>query len=147
MAIREMPADEERVPLAIPLEKLCFLIVKAREFDAEVPREDGEDGSNPSDDGAVGVLEDAPDNPAFEELTSILDDLDEDERTEVLALVWLGRGDAGPGDWPALLEEARAVHDWRETSYLTGIPQLGDLLEEGLAALGYSCQDFEIGRL
>ena len=32
-------------------------------------------------------------------------------------------------------------------SYLLGIPQLGDFLEEGLSMLGYSCEDYEIGRL
>jgi hypothetical protein len=28
-----------------------------------------------------------------------------------------------------------------------GMPALGDYLEEGLSALGYSCEDFEIDRL
>lgn len=143
----EEPAEEERAPLATSLKKLCFMIVKAREFDAEVPSDEGEAGSNPADDREVSVLEDSAENTVFEELTAALDGLDDDERTEVLALVWLGRGDGGADDWPALLEEARAVQNRRETAYLTGIPQLGDLLEEGLAALGYSCREYEIGRL
>ena len=28
-----------------------------------------------------------------------------------------------------------------------GIPTLGDLLEEGLSQLGYSCEEYEINRL
>jgi hypothetical protein len=30
---------------------------------------------------------------------------------------------------------------------LTGLPLLGDYLEEGLAAFGENCQDFDIGRM
>ena len=33
--------------LTIPLEKLAFIIVKAREYDAEVPPVDEESGSKP----------------------------------------------------------------------------------------------------
>jgi hypothetical protein len=28
-----------------------------------------------------------------------------------------------------------------------GIPMLGDLLEEGLSAIGYSCNDYDLGHL
>lgn len=145
--IREMAADEERPVLDISVEKLCYLIVKAREYDAKVPGEDGEAGSNPSDDLEVSVLEDTPEDGVAEELSSALDALNDDEKIEVLALVWLGRGDYDPEDWPSALDEATKVHDWRETGYLLGIPQLGDLLEDGLAKLGYSCEEFEVGRL
>lgn len=145
--VREMAADEERPALDISVEKLCYLIVKAREYDAKVPGDDGEDGSNPSDDQEVTVLEVTPENGITEELTSALDALNEDEKIEVLALVWLGRGDYDAEDWPSAIDEATNVHNRRETEYLLGIPQLGDLLEDGLAKLGYSCEEFEIGRL
>jgi hypothetical protein len=32
-------------------------------------------------------------------------------------------------------------------TYLLGMPQLGDFLEEGLSLLGYSIEEFEEGRL
>lgn len=142
---REMPSDAELPALEIPLEKLCFLIIKAREFDAKVPADD--DASNPSDDKEVAVLEEAPDDAVLDELTAAIDGLNDDERAEVLALVWLGRGDATADGWPELLAEARTVHDWRETPYMVGIPQLGDLLEEGMSMLGRSCDDVALGHL
>lgn len=145
--VREMAADEDRPDLNISVEKLCFLIVKAREYDAKVPGDDGENGSNPSDDREVSVLEETSENGVAEELSSALDGLNDDEKIEVLAMVWLGRGDYEAEDWPNALEEATKVHNWRETQYLLGIPQLGDLLEDGLAKLGYSCEEFEVGRL
>jgi hypothetical protein len=35
--------------LTIPLEKLAYIVTKAREFDAEVPQVDEDSGSNPSE--------------------------------------------------------------------------------------------------
>ena len=133
--------------LAIPLEKLAYIIVKAREYDAEVPPVDDESGSNPSDDADRDVLEATPDNPTAQELADAINSLSELQRVELLALTWLGRGDYGKDEWREALREAYRVHDERETEYLIGTPLLADYLEEGLAQLGYSIDDYEIGRL
>ena len=133
--------------LIIPLEKLAYIITKAREFDAQVPPVDDDSGSNPSDDAEWDVLEAGADNPAHQELVDALNSLTDPERVEVLALTWLGRGDYGKEDWREVLEEARRIHDEKETEYLVGTPLLSDYLEEGLSQLGYSIEDFEIGRM
>ena len=133
--------------LIIPLEKLAYIIIKAREFDADVPTVDDDSGSNPSDDAEWDVLESGSDNPAHQELVDALNSLTDPERVEVLALTWLGRGDYGKEDWREVLEEARRIHDEKETEYLVGTPLLADYLEEGLSQLGYSIEDFEIGRM
>ena len=79
--------------LAIPLERLAFIIAKAREFDAEVPVEpDAATGSDGPDDDEREVLLDTPDNPTEEELRDAIDGLGPPERHELLALMWLGRG-------------------------------------------------------
>jgi hypothetical protein len=132
--------------LIIPLEKLAYIITKAREFDAQVPPVDDDSGSNPSDDAEWDVLEAGADNPAHQELVDALNSLTDPERIEVLALTWLGRGDYGKEDWREVLEEAGRIHDEKETEYLVGTPLLSDYLEEGLSQLGYSIEDFEIGR-
>ena len=133
--------------LIIPLEKLAYIITKAREFDAQVPPVDDDSSSNPSDDAEWDVLEAGADNPAHQELVDALNSLTDPERVEVLALTWLGRGDYGKEDWREVLEEARRIHDEKETEYLVGTPLLADYLEEGLSQLGYSIEDFEIGRM
>jgi len=133
--------------LTISLEKLAYIIVKAREYDAEVPPTDPDSGSNPSDDADLAVLEDTPENPTCQELTDALNSLSDLERIELLALMWLGRGDYGKEEWRDALLEARRLHDEKETGYLVGTPLLGDYLEEGLSQLGYSIEDYEIGRL
>lgn len=124
--------------LATPRDKLAYIVVKAREFDAEVEPEGLEGGSNPSDDQEIGILEATPDNPTLAELRTALEDLNDDEITEVLALVWLGRGDYSGREWKQAVEAAREAHDERAVPYLLETPQLGDLLEQGLAELGYS---------
>ena len=133
--------------LTIPLEKLAFITIKAREFDAEVPPVDEDSGSNPSDDAERDVLEFGADNPTYQELVDAIDSLSDRERIELLALAWLGRGDYAKEEWSEVLEEARRVHDEKETQYLVGTPLLADYLEEGLSELGYSLEDFEIGRM
>jgi Protein of unknown function (DUF3775) len=132
--------------LVIPLERLAFIIAKAREFDAEVPVEpDAASGSDPPDDDERQVLLDTPDNPTEEELRGAIDGLGPLERQELLALTWLGRGDYDADSWPEALREARESTIASVTDYLVGTPLLGDYLEEGASALGLSLADFERG--
>ncbi len=131
--------------LATPLDKLAYLIVKAREFDVQVEPEGLEEGSNPADDQQMGILEATADNPSRAELRAALADLNDDEITEVLALVWVGRGEFARSEWEEALAAARDAHDKRAVSYLLGTPQLGDLLEQGLAELGESILSEEEG--
>ena len=133
--------------LNIPLENLAFIIIKAREFDAEVPPVDEDSGSNPSDDAEWDVLQASADNPTYQELVDAINGLNDPERIELLALTWLGRGDYAKEEWRDAVEEARRIHDEKETQYLVGTPLLADYLEEGLSQLGYSLEDYEIGRM
>ena len=133
--------------LATPLDLLTYIVIKAREFDAEVAPQELEEGSNASDDYNVGILEDTTDNPTRMELAAALEDLNDDQKTELLALVWLGRGDFTRREWPAALQAARDALNERSVSYLIETPQLADLMEQGLAELGYSLLDEEKDRL
>ncbi|HTV88332.1 MAG TPA: DUF3775 domain-containing protein [Stellaceae bacterium] len=134
--------------LATPLETLAFIIIKAREYDAgEEVEADVDSGSNPADDGEIDVLEENPDNPVRQELVDAIAGLSEPQRLEVLALMWLGRGDYAKEEWREAVREARRLHDGKEAEYLVSTPLLGSFLEEGLSQLGYSIDDYEIGRL
>jgi hypothetical protein len=58
--------------LSISTEKICFVVLKAREFDVkDADTSSDEDGSNPVDDRMVDVLEDRPDDPVDQE-TAVL---------------------------------------------------------------------------
>ena len=130
--------------LALPLHKLAFIIVKAREYDAEITADpDALSGSNPADDGEIEILGDTPDNPTEQELRDAIDGLNVAERQELLALLWLGRGDYDAETWPEALREAHDRMNETETDYFLGTPLLADYLEEGANALGLSLEDFE----
>ena len=133
--------------LTIPLETLAFIIIKAREYDVEDVETDEDSGSNPIDDNEADVLEENPDNPVRQELVDAIQGLSEPQRIELLALAWLGRGDYGKEEWREALHEAADAHDEKEAEYLASTPLLASFLEEGLAQLGYSIDDYEIGRL
>lgn len=124
--------------LALPVDTLAFIIGKAREFDVQVEVDDPNPGSNPSDDRQLEVLESYGDNPAELELAQVLTDLNNDQQAELLALLWVGRGDFSRDSWPEALRAARAARNERIVRYFLGTPMLGDLIEEGLAELGLS---------
>src|ERR1700681_1416269 len=130
--------------LSISTEKICFVVMKAREFDVkDVDTSFDDDGSNPADDAMTEVLEDRPDDPVDQELVAFIEAMSEDEQVDLVTLTWLGRGDGGLEDWDDLRAEAARVHNRRTASYLLGIPLLPDFLEEALAAFGRSCEEFE----
>jgi hypothetical protein len=140
-------ADGGDTDLAISPEKVCFVIMKAREYDAKEGVVEPDPGSNPSDDKDVEVLEDYGNDPVVEEITSLINSLSVDEQIDLVTLAWLGRDDNTVEDRDALRAEAADAHNERTAEYLLGMPNLGDLLEEGLSMLGYSCEDYEMGRL
>ena len=129
--------------LQISPAKVCFFIQKAREFDVKDVVTDEGSGSNASDDAMLAVLEDHGDDPTYTELRMFINALTEDEQVDLVALVWLGRGDGEIADWDDLREEAARLHNNRTAQYLLGKPMLADHLEEGLAQLGYSPEDYE----
>ncbi|MBX6369956.1 MAG: DUF3775 domain-containing protein [Rhodospirillales bacterium] len=130
--------------LNLPLDTLGFIIAKAREFDAETAPVDEDSGSNPSDDAERDILEDTEDNPTRVELVDAIDSLSNLQKVELLALMWLGRGDFAKEEWRDALAEAERAHDEKTTDYLVGTPMLADYLEEGLLQLGYTIEGSEI---
>ena len=140
-----MEPEETSDQLTISLEQAFFIIVKAREFDEQVESTDPDSGSNPADDREVDVLEEGADNPVQQELEEALDALNVDQQLDLIALTWLGRGEYS--SFTEAREEASDMRDKHIPEYLIGTPKLGDFLEEGLAQLGYSLEDFERDRL
>lgn len=130
--------------LSISLETVCRIIIRAREYEAQVPAVDPDDGSNPTDDGDVEVLEDENNSAVEEELRAIIDDLAEDEQQELIALVMVGRGTFDGTEWDDAMETAS--DEMRDAAdYLLGVPMLAGFLDAGLAAFDLSCDD--IGQL
>jgi hypothetical protein len=133
--------------LSISPEKVCFIVVKAREFDVKDIVTIPDEASNATDDKMISVLEDHRDDPVLAELTGFINALTADEQIDLVAMAWLGRGDASIDEWDELRAEAARAHNKRSASYLLGMPLVSDHLEEALSQFGGSCEEFERGRL
>ena len=127
----------------ISTDKVCYLVIKAREFDVKVGVEEPDPGGNPSDSGSIEVLQDYNEDPTYQEIKTFVDDLNEDEQIDLVALLWIGRGDYTVDEWNDACEEARRARDehGHTADYLLGAPLLGDFLEEALSLFGESCED------
>src|SRR5262245_53993185 len=92
--------------LSIATDKICFVIAKAHEFDAKDVMTEPDPGSNPIDDGMCAVLEDHPDDPVMAELAQFIHAMSEDEKADLVTMLWIGRGDGTLADWNELRAEA-----------------------------------------
>ena len=126
--------------LSIPLETVCRIVIRAREYEAQVPETDPDDGSNPTDDGDLEVLEDDEDSAVEEELRSVIDDLADDEQAELIALALVGRGTYDASEWDDAMDAASEETDDAAT-YLLDMGMLAAYLDAGLAAFDLSCAD------
>ena len=108
--------------LNISLEKVCFVIAKARELDVKVAPEELDDASD--EDMMQRILEDYADDPTFEELRSFLLGQNDDELEELLGLAWLGRGDFKVEEWRDGLGRVGDVRQYHTADYLLGTPLL-----------------------
>jgi len=131
-----------KVPnLSISPEKVFFIVAKARQSDSKATESDLV--SDLSDDDVVYGLEDHSKGTDRSELSGFIRGLNIDEQIDLVALMWLGRGDGDLENWRDLREEASRAHNNRTASYLIGTPMLADYLEEALSQFGKSFEDFE----
>ena len=119
---------------------VCRLIALARAFHAKEDVVIPQAPTSPSDDWALQALADHEDDDVFEEFKSIVDDLEPDQQQQVVALLWLGRGDADLEDWEALLQQACDSWNTRTAEYLIAHPYLAEHLANALDLQGYECE-------
>jgi len=135
--------DDLPIELNISIEKIRDIVLLAREFDfAEFP-DDPDPGSEPDAVADPETILDDGEDPTEAELREMIDDLNEDGRIDLIALVWVGRGDFGRAEWQEARGLARERQEKKASDYLLGMPTLSDYLEEGLAALGHAGIDDE----
>jgi len=128
--------------LTIRPETAFFILLKAREFDEKVEQTDPDSGSNPSDDNGIDVLEDTPEDATYDELSGAIDALSDDELFDLIALIWVGRGDFSLAEWKDARAGAADITRERASHYVTAQPTVSDDLEEGLSQFGYSLADY-----
>jgi hypothetical protein len=129
------------VRLHIRLETLCSLIALAREFQAKEDVVIPEAPDSPTEDWAMQVLADHIDDYSLAEFRGIVGDMSERQRAELVALMWLGRGDYSIDEWEQAVDDALGDFSIRAGEYVIAHPMISDYLEEGLIAHGLSCEE------
>ncbi|MCJ2057534.1 DUF3775 domain-containing protein [Methylobacterium sp. J-048] len=122
----------------IPVETVTDIVLRLRAIDVKEGDTDPDSGSNPIDDGSTDVLTSGTDDATESEVRGAIAGLDDDARAELLALLYIGRGDMEPEEWGEAVRFARERESVGEGAVkeLLSAPDAGDLLEEGLDAMG-----------
>jgi len=127
--------------LDVNVDTICFLIQKARAFHAQEEVSIPEQPLNATDDWAVQVLANHRDDPTYQEFITTVRDLEPDQQANLVALMWIGRGDFEDDEWDDALEQAMEESTAYTAEYLITKPLLSDYLESALNQLGFSCDE------
>jgi hypothetical protein len=127
--------------LNINPDTVCYIILKLREFQAKEAVVIPEVPISSSDDWALQVLANHVDDPCAQEIKATVDDLEPDQQTTLVALMWLGRGDFLLDEWKAaMVTAAESMTDITDpAAYLLSHPLVADYLMEGLIQHGRGC--------
>jgi len=129
--------------LRISVEKVCALIEAARELAGKVPSTAG-DRTTTGDDSRLATIDEPEgigedEDARRRETVEFIAGLNVEEQTDLLALIWLGRGDYDIDDWDEAVAEAEARIAARDPDYMIGDAALPEYLGDGVEAFGLTC--------
>lgn len=81
--------------------------------------------------------------PGGQRLVNYVAAMNDDEKVNLVALVWIGRDSFTPDELEEAKQAARREATVPTEQYLSGIPSLAEHLENGLDALGIDVTDAE----
>lgn len=118
---------------------VAHVIVRAREIDTKVGRWD-----SPGDDAdAESILESRRGDATEAELRAFIEGFNDDEKAELVAIMWIGRETFDADEFDEAVRTARAEATTPTEDYLLGVPLLADYLEAGLEKLGVDVSELE----
>lgn len=121
--MNELPFDSEMIEELV----LRFNAVMAKEatdiFDL---------GGNATDDAVAESLQETEDDLSRDEITQAIESMNDEQKDALVALFWIGRGDASPAEWEDTKALARQQHEGLVSRYLLGQPEVGEFLTDGL---------------
>jgi len=124
---------------AITTRKVAYIAIRAREIDAKVGRWDSPGDTAEPDT----VLESRSGDATEKELREFIAGLNADEKAELVAIMWIGRGTFDAEEIDEAMATARQEATTPTEDYLLGVPNLADYLEDGLEKLGVDPNDEE----
>jgi hypothetical protein len=126
--------------LNINPEIVCFIISKAKEFHVKEEVTFNEDMPNSEYEyDWAQILADHEDDLSYYELKKVIEDLEPDQQVDLLALMYIGRGDFETSEWSEARKLAKENLAPNLTRYLLSKPLIADYLEKSLELLGCAC--------
>ncbi len=89
-------------------------------------------GGNASDDEVAAMLQETEGDLSRDEITQEIYSMNDEQKDALVALFWIGRGDAEPEQWEETKALARQQHEGLVSRYLLGQPEAGEFLTVGL---------------
>jgi len=120
---------------------VCDIIKKAREINIVGDLSLPEERDDLSDTEWKQALAEYQDDLSYLELKDLINELEPDQQENIIALMYVGRGDYTKNEWKAACQQARTVKQTSRADYLISKSMLADYLAEGLAAMGYDACD------
>jgi len=131
--------------LTIDIDFLRMLILKIRGIQVKEDVDIPEPGGNAANDEIPETLQDLPNDLSHEEVVEEIEGLSEGKQAELVALMWIGRGDAEAEEWTDMLQMAVERREVPTAQYLLDHPLVADFLAEGLDRLGYGSMVSDVG--
>ena len=127
----------EEISLSVPLDTVCYIVARMHDLQGkDASTLDGSDPNADDEDIEDAVLEDRRSDPVEIEVKSVISDLTDEAKYDLVALMWLGRDE---GDWAEMRMLAEQEHNTPTADYLCGTPLVADYLQNGLNMLGLDC--------
>lgn len=127
-----LSADDEEGPLNIASATVSYIIERTREAYADMP---------PPDDAEEDISEHRSFEADLSELGDFIDELNEEERIDLVVLMWIGRGTYAMDELERARNTARREATHTASEYLLSTPLVGDYLADGLEAFGLSVEE------
>jgi hypothetical protein len=89
-------------------------------------------GGNASDDEVAANLQETAGDLSRDEIRQEIESMNDEQQDGLIALFWIGRGDAEPEAWEQTKALARQRHAGPVSRYLLGQPEVGEFLTDGL---------------
>jgi hypothetical protein len=125
--------------IRISTEKVCDFIEAAREVAGKIEPTTG-DHTTTGDDSSLVTIEDYPgEDNRRAQMIDFLNGLNVSEQTDLLALIYVGRGDFDFSEWPDAVREAAARIDDRDGDFMIGDAALPEYLGTALDAFDRTC--------
>lgn len=89
-------------------------------------------GGNASDDPVAEMMQETDGDLSRDEITQEIETMNDEQKDALVALFWIGRGDAEPQEWEQTKTLARQQREGLVSHYLLGQPEVGEFLTDGL---------------